>query len=161
MITSLLITVILQNSDPEYVIEAGRSVARLVYTPVQNGLERRLSVKFCVINKNRIASSKSMVIGPSIGAARYVSINDYLGNGRNQLFVSVEHGEIKSYLLDFDGRNIRKVYAMDRGRVVAFPTYDAGKYWIQELWPKGQYRDQFNDSPTPDAQGYIKRMAKI
>lgn len=162
IVTSYLFTSALLGNEPQYVLEPQKLSASIIYTKVAHSLERRVSVKFSLIKGGRVVSNTSMNIGNSIGGARLIMVGDYLNNGRSQIFISTEMGMIASYLLDFDGKSIRKLYEKSTGRVLTFPGLDYdGHFVIQEFWPKQQFFEHFRQKGEPDPNGYVHREVPV
>ncbi len=68
-----------------------------------------------------------------------------LKNGRKQVFISLTIGSIRSYVFDFDGEHIQRLYQVDSGRVRVSAVKGTNGIWkLQELWPERQWIDESN-----------------
>lgn len=73
-------------------------------------------------------ATKIVALGFSGGPPRAICLADTLENGRTQLFVSIKASELRSYVLDFDGKSVWNVYE----------SSDCWT-WLQEDPKKGSY----------------------
>jgi hypothetical protein len=95
-------------------------------------------------SQDRIIATMDFDAGASEGPSNAFAIDYFVREDRKQVFISVESGGIRSFLLDYDGRRIRSIYARTEGRErVSATRIGNGRCLITEFWPKLQYRDTF------------------
>ena len=91
-----------------------------------------VSVQFGTYDKQGYHKSIVKTIGSGIIRKAKIGVHDYVGIGRNQLFISVEMGSVSTEILDFDGTNLRILYSGYPVRTHTRPYRTAKKHWQLE-----------------------------
>ena len=105
--------------------------------------------EFYVAFQTRPASQgRKIVMDTGAGTLDNLSLEaqDYVHLGRKQIFISSQMGRVCTYLLDYNGRRVRNLYARDEGRVDVKPMrVGLHELRLVEIWSIYQYTDGEED----------------
>ena len=118
---------------------------------------------FTAIRRNKVVQRTERDLGQAFGGPTALVIGGFLGEDREQVFISLTMGAVRSWVFDYDGKKLKTVYERTKGRVATSVSPSANGGWqIDEHWPKQQFEDVFNGQPEhvrPD--GYILRSVPL
>lgn len=115
---------------------AAELTARVVYgvfDPV--GIDD-ISIEFQAKRHGKVLHTKRFHAGISSGGCTDVLTGQYIGTKRKQFIVRLHHGRVATYLLDFDGKQVKTVYKVEDGRHDVVPMRDhKGRFYVRDSSP--------------------------
>ena len=120
-----------------------------------------LSLEFARCQDGKVVSKLTFYAGESFGIPNSLVAFNFLGNRRKQVFVSLRYGAVRSFLLDYDGSQLRTLYKRIEGRVMVLPSFDSrGRAILIENWPKREFLEEFHRAGKPYTAGPLLGMVR-
>lgn len=136
--------------------------ANIRLTPVEPTGVFDVSIEFWTEKAHSKKLLAQRDLGLSAGPPRLIDCEDIVGNGRNQLFVSISHGRIATWIFDFDGARAKDLYHRTSGRVLTYLDVQAdGTATVKELWPRTQFVESFPDIKISGKLALVPRSVRV
>ena len=137
----------LTTSAPLSVVEeydlGSRHGARLEATvhisPAENGT-RHVEIEFRAVRSDHSLRTASFDGGLAINDRNVrIEAHDFVGLGHKQLFVSVENAGVGSYVLDFNGVRLKRLYSNELDRIRVKMVHSSGGWRLVEYYSKWEW----------------------
>lgn len=92
-----------------------------------------IAIEFSNNAGKHLLNSNVFKIGRTFRSLMSVRCGPYLGNGRKQIFISIQFGSSLTYVLDYDGQNVFICYAENEGRTQTDIKKDNKGYYLNEV----------------------------
>ena len=119
-------------------------------------------VAFEALKNEKVVKRVTRHLGSTF-ALNNVQTAEFTRDDRDQLFITLEMGAVRSWMFDFDGKRLTTPYAMEGGRIHVYPSFDKdGNCQIAELWPRLQAQGVLSDSEVkPVGNNELLHIVKL